>query len=215
MRLISSLVAAAGALMLAACPPPAPDQGQAVQQVNPPAPGAAAPAPGAPGPAAPAADPATIADGNAPPTDGDNTATIAEPPPESPGPQPGAPVMDGSGLLPQLAATGPTVKVSGQVAYSGSQAGNIRIDFVQVDAASGRNRVVHALHLDELGAWSTQLPVNSGAFTLVGFIDVDGNGPGPTEPGVSVNDFTVSTDAVTGVSLQLVDGGLTPPAGEE
>jgi len=227
MRLTISIVAAAGALALTACPPPSPDQGQAVQQANPPvagAPGAAAPAPGAPaagaagpgaaGPGAPAPDGAGIPE--APPAVGDNTLTSADPPPEAPGAQPGAPVIDGDGLLPQLAASGPTVEVSGVVGYNGSQSGNIRVDFVQRDAGSGRNRVVHALHLDELGAWSVQLPVNSGEFKLVGFIDVDGNGPGPGEPAIQIEGFTVGTEALAGLSLQLVDGGLkAPPAGDE
>ena len=125
-------------------------------------------------------------------------------------------MIDGEGLLPQLTGTGPTVDVSGLVGYNGTQSGNIRVDFVQRDAGSGRNRVVHALNLDELGAWSTQLPVNSGEFSLVGFIDVDGNGPGPTEPAIRIDGFTVGTDALAGLSLQLVDGGLkAPPEGEE
>ena len=124
--------------------------------------------------------------------------------------------MDGSGLLPQLAGSGPTVEVSGTVGYNGSQSGNIRVDFVQRDAGSGRNRVVHAVHLDELGGWSVQLPVNAGEFKLVGFIDVDGNGPGPTEPAIQIEGFTVGTEAIAGLSLQLVDGGLkAPPPGED
>jgi len=151
----------------------------------------------------------------APAAVGGNTSTSAEPPPEAPGAQPGAPVIDGGGLLPQLAATGPTVEVSGVVGYNGSQSGNIRVDFVQRDAGSGRNRVVHALHLEELGAWSAQLPVNAGEFSLVAFIDVDGNGPGPSEPAIQIEGFTVGTEALAGLSLQLVDGGLKiPPAGE-
>ena len=190
MRLSISHLAIAAALLLTACPAPAPNQGQAVQQAP-----------------APAAQPAA-ATAVAPPAD---AAAVPQP---TAAPPFGDPKNEGVSALPTLTTTGSTVELSGIIAYAGSQTGAIRIDVLQKDSSldnSERYEVVHAIDVEALGAWSLKLPADLGEVKLIGFIEVDGNGPGPTEPGAEIPGLKVGAEAIPNIAIQLVDGGISPP----
>lgn len=111
-----------------------------------------------------------------------------------------------------------SVTISGTVAYDGAQTGEIYVDFVQeVEGATPPARVVHSTKLETLGAWEVQAPKGHGKVDIVGFIDVNSNGPSPGEPIGAVHGVEIGDVDITGLAIELVDDDPNagePPPGE-
>ena len=156
--------------------------------------------------------------------------------PESPGPEgpgQGGPGADGPGGPPPGgpgAGGGPEgrpndahfdvvegegVTLSGTIEYGGEATGAVRLDFLVVDAGGTAPKLMHAESLNEVGAWTLEVPKDFGELIIVGFIDADSDGPSPTAPAATVT-IEVATENVSDITLALVDdpdlGSLTPGA---
>jgi hypothetical protein len=133
------------------------------------------------------------------------------------GPPPGGPGAGGPEGRPDNAhfdvAEGEGVTLSGTMSYDGEQAGSIRLDFLVIDAGGTAPKLMHAESLNEMGAWSLDVPKDFGELIVVGFIDADADGPSPTDPAATVT-LDVAGENMPDIELKLVDdpdlGTLTP-----
>jgi hypothetical protein len=104
------------------------------------------------------------------------------------------------------------VSISGTLAYEGSETGQVRIDFLRTEG-DGPPHLLHVEKLDGLGAFSMQVPSNTGPVTLVAFVDVDDDGPNSSDPAGLVQ-LAIEEAAIENVTIALSDspdlGALTP-----
>lgn len=176
-------------LILAGCPSPTPD---ATTTPAPP------PGEGVPG-GTPGGDP-----GAQPPGGDPGAAGTPGAPAGDPGQGAGG-TAGGGGSLPTLQVTpGNGVTLSGKVAYAGTAKGSIRIDVVQPKPDGGAS-VLHAVQLDKFGDFSIELPKDTGKVVLNAFVDANGDGPTPGEPGGHTEEIDVKAAAVSGLSITLAD----------
>ncbi len=182
----------------------------------PPPPGGGEPPPfGYEGPGAPVAVTAPQVPG---------VAEEPEPAPEgSPG---GAPHAEGGGPVGGGVAgaavqpppdAGPTVTVEGVVEYTKWRAGGVRIDAFDGDHTVHGNRpgVVASARLDRPGAFTLQVPQNSGRLYVEAVVDEDKDGrPGPQDPRGTADRYpvTVSESPIDGLTIRLVK--LEAPSGK-
>jgi hypothetical protein len=199
------LIGAAFALLLPACLTPA-------EQATVPVPD-------------PAADAAVEAAGDALPAEGEAAAeapaegedAAAEEEPAQGGVPEGMRVEPPSfKLLP-----GAGVKLSGTVAYAGSQKGQLRVEILQDRGEGNDPLLVSALDLDKPGPWSIRAPKNYGKILVIAYVDSDMNGP---RPGEAMGDYpgavTVGAVDIAGLDVTVLDSvpaptsppGATPPA---
>jgi hypothetical protein len=108
-------------------------------------------------------------------------------------------------------ADGEGVTISGTVKYSGEAEGAVRVDFLTL-SGDGPPGLAHTLTAED-NAFSAQAPAGFGEVHLVAFVDVQGDGPSPTDPAGTVK-LTVGDDDLTGLELEILDepdlGPLTP-----
>ncbi len=109
------------------------------------------------------------------------------------------------------------ITISGSVSYAGAAQGTIRLEFLQL--GEGRPpELVHTQTLDAMGAFSLQAPKGFGEVYAVSFIDIDGDGPSPTDP-AGMAPITIVDADLAGIVLALSDtpdlGPLTPESPPE
>ncbi len=103
------------------------------------------------------------------------------------------------------------MKVSGTFAYAGTATGDIRIDFLQKEG-DAPPRLLHTLELDAPGPWSVDAPKGAGSITVVGFVDVDKDGPSSGDPGGIVSEpIVIDASPITDVVISVSD---TPDLGD-
>lgn len=110
------------------------------------------------------------------------------------------------------------VMLTGTVTYEGTKTGSYRVDFLTVSDGEPPN-LLNAATLDGAGAFS--MPARKGLNAehdpvyMVAFIDVDSDGPSPTDP-AAYAELSVGDVDVTDIALVLSDtpdlGPLTPGA---
>jgi hypothetical protein len=127
----------------------------------------------------------------------------------APGDEGSQPLADGPAQDDRfLVGEGEGVEVAGTVRYGGTAEGRIFVDVLDA-AADGDKEAMKLLHsstLDAVGAFSITAPVNLGPVRLCAFIDVDDNGPTPTDPkAISLEPVVIGSKAITGISLELLD----------
>ncbi len=111
--------------------------------------------------------------------------------------------------------TGEKITLSGTLKYPGSKTGTYRIDFLGHGQNAG---LFHTETLEAAGEWSVQAPKSAGEIFVVAFLDVDKDGPSPTDPAGRIPDkLTVGETEQTGLVIELSDtpdlGELTPGRG--
>ncbi len=191
-------------------------------------PDAATPAATTPDAAAPAATPDATASAT-PPADAttpaaDATTTAPAPSADAPAPAPLAPQgpvytdpaasADGIGVDAQsireakapatlgAGKPGTGVKIAGTFEYAGSKKGVYRVDITA--KKDGKPYLAQVLLLNAPEPWSTELPKGLGTVDIAAYIDVDGKGRGPTDPGADAKGVDVSTAPPT-VELKVKD----------
>lgn len=147
------------------------------------------------------------------------------PPPEGaggpPGGEGGAPPMAGGAAgtgRPEAArftvTDGEGVTLSGTFEYTGTKTGQLRIDFLTMDAGSPP-MLAHALSLEDKGEWKVDAPKDFGDVYVVAFVDQKGDGPSADDPAGRLKDAVkIGSTDVTGLKLVLTDnadlGDLAP-----
>lgn len=126
------------------------------------------------------------------------------PGPASGGPQ--MPVKDWNKL------EGDAITISGEFVYTGSKTGTLRLDFLGTGNTSG---LQHTMTIDAVGPWTVKAPADLGDLYVVGFVDLDNDGPTATDPAGRLADpITLAKTDVTGLVITLSDtpdlGDLTP-----
>ena len=150
-------------------------------------------------------DPTTAADlgnpgpgGGAPGPGGAGTEGAPQGPPPEPG---NFSLDDGAG-----------VTVSGTLKYTGEAKGGVRIDVLRKED-DAPPQLLHVEKLDAPGAFSFQAPSNTGEVSLVAFVDVDDDGPSPSDPAGRA-DIEIAEETVGELVIDLSDepelGDLTP-----
>jgi hypothetical protein len=148
-------------------------------------------------------DPTTAADlGNPGPGGAAPGGNGTEGAPQGPPPEPGNfDLDDGAG-----------VTVSGTLRYTGEAKGMVRIDVLKKEE-DAPPQLLHVEKLDAAGAFSFQAPSNTGEVSLVAFVDVDEDGPSPTDPAGRA-DIEIAEATVADLQIDLSDepelGDLTP-----
>ena len=113
---------------------------------------------------------------------------------------------------------GSGVKLSGEVRYTGTKTGTLRLDFLRASAAQGSfPELLESLTMDKPGPFEVEAPKNTGLVGIVAYLDVDGNGPSAGEaagtPGAG--EIDIKDVPVTGIDIELKDeanlGKYTPP----
>jgi hypothetical protein len=112
-------------------------------------------------------------------------------------------VEDGSG-----------VTISGTLVYEGSKTGVFRIDFLQKEGEAPPT-LAHMIELDTPGPFSVAAPAETGSLYVVGFVDIDGDGPSTSDPaGMLEEPIVVGDAAISELVLTLSDapdlGNFTP-----
>lgn len=108
---------------------------------------------------------------------------------------------------------GNSVTLSGTFRYEGESAGNYRID-VQKKEGSAAPMLVHAVEIDKPGDFAIEIPKNYGTILLLGFVDINSDGPSGDDPsGYSDSHILVGEEDITGVVLEVALGNplQTPP----
>lgn len=138
---------------------------------------------------------------------------------------PAGPPANGEGVPEPEAGARPTnarfeinegegVILSGTISYPGAKTGTMRMDFLTL-AESSHPQLAHAASLPGLGPYSIEIPKDYGELHIVAFIDVDGDGPTPSDPAATTK-IVVGSEPLSGVDLALSDtpdlGELTPGA---
>lgn len=108
--------------------------------------------------------------------------------------------------------TGASVTLSGELSYAGSKKGTLRLDFLGANNLAG---LQHTMTVDAVGPWSVKAPAELGDVYIVGFVDVDGDGPSATDPAARTADpISIGKEDIGGLNLTLSDtpelGDLTP-----
>jgi len=110
---------------------------------------------------------------------------------------------------------GEGVKISGTIAYEGELDGQLRVEILQSGGKGAGPQLLHALTLDELGAWSVVAPSGLGEVNLVAYLDRDQNGPSSDEPTALLEDAVdVGKVDISGLELVLVPQADTEPSKE-
>ncbi len=172
---------------------------------------------GCPAPDDPLALPPT--DGSAPPP-GDPNAAGAGGPPGDPNAAGGG--AGGAPPIPEGVVIGPNgpelkvepgqgIKLSGEVVYTGSATGKLRLDVLKKSEGGGQGiQILHALTVEKPGPWELEVPKDLGPIIINAFIDANGNGPDATEPSATLDTLTVASEPMAGLKLELKDGGTNP-----
>lgn len=105
-----------------------------------------------------------------------------------------------------IVAPGTGVMLSGTFEYSGTVTGLYRIDVMRAPAGAAPT-LVRALTLPSTGAWQVELPKGLGPVSVMGFLDVGGQGPGPSAPSMTVYGLEVGDAPIEGIQLAPVEGG--------
>lgn len=105
-----------------------------------------------------------------------------------------------------VVAPGTGVVVSGTFSYTGAVTGLYRIDVMRTPVGEAPT-LARALTLPGPGEWQVELPKDLGPVSIMGFLDVNGQGPGPSAPSMTVHGLTVGQAPITGVQLEPVEGG--------
>lgn len=214
-------------LLLAACTSPTPPEttpGDATASTDksagtdvPPPPEATPGSPAAGGASKPG--PNDGSDPNVPPVGpaGAGTGQGGPGTPPTPGMPPGgggeAGSPPGGGQLPTLSINpGQGVVVSGTLKYAGAKTGAVRIDVVKPKEKGGD--VVHAVRLDKLGAFSFELPKDTGKVVLNAFVDANGDGPSAGEPVGHSAELLIGSAPMSGVTITLDDSGSSGKGGD-
>ncbi len=132
----------------------------------------------------------------------------------APPPGGGRPIAPGFQVTP-----GEGVKLTGSVAYAGTQTGTIKLDFLRNTNGGAMPDLVHSITLTAPGVWEVEAPKDAGEFWVVAFLDGNDNGPSMGEPAGRVKDAVkVGTAPVTGLDITLSDepdlGDLKPGGGD-
>ncbi len=150
----------------------------------------------------------------------------------NPGPggaEPGAPggpqaAMDGPPPAPGNfnVEAGTGVIIEGSISYPGALEGQLRLDFLATED-DAPPRLLHVEKLNGFGTFSVSTPPNTGAVAIVGFVDVDEDGPSPKDPAGMIR-VNIEETNITGADIELSDdpdlgdltpGDVTPPSAEE
>lgn len=100
------------------------------------------------------------------------------------------------------------VEVSGELVYTGSQTGSIRID-VLINNQNSAPSQGDNLELSGMGPFSFKAPKNVGDLIVEGFIDQAKDGPSQGDPKGSTY-IKVDEEPVTGVRVVITDDGKRP-----
>jgi len=95
------------------------------------------------------------------------------------------------------------VQLAGKILYTGKKEGVVLLQVLTLQA----NQPPQLLHHQELegpGAFSLSAPADLGPARLISFLDVDGDGPSPTDPAVMQKVEVKSSDQ-TDLVLLLLD----------
>jgi hypothetical protein len=107
----------------------------------------------------------------------------------------------------QFEVTEKSVTLSGEIRYNGNKEGVVLLQVLTMQA----NQPPQLLHHEELegtGAFTLSAPANLGPVRLIFFLDVDGDGPSPTDPAVMQKVEVKSTDQTDLVLLLLDEPNL-------
>ncbi|MFZ5478112.1 MAG: hypothetical protein ACOZNI_15195 [Myxococcota bacterium] len=144
------------------------------------------------------------------------------------GPPTGAPppgVMAGRPTPTGLKAEpGQGIKIQGEVVYTGTKTGTLRVDFLRQAADAPFPELAESLTLEKPGPFEIEAPKDAGDFWVVAYLDSGDNGPDPGEPaGRLPEQLKIGSEPVAPLTLTLEDnpdlGKLkpisdgTPPAG--
>lgn len=109
-------------------------------------------------------------------------------------------------------ADGAGVVVSGTLAYPGNQSGQLRLDFLATED-DAPPRLLHVEKLDAFGSYSVSTPPNTGSVAIVAFVDVNNDGPSPTDPAGMIR-INIEESNIESADITLSDepdlGDLTP-----
>ncbi len=149
--------------------------------------------------------PENLPDGSpAPITDG--APGVAPTSPDSPG----GSIPDPSST--QFEETEKSVQLSGEIQYKGKKEGVVLLQVLTMQA-NQPPQLLHHQELEGIGPFSLSAPANLGPARLICFLDVDGDGPSPTDPAIMQKVEVKSTDQ-TNLTLLLLDepdlGDMTP-----
>ncbi len=164
-------------------------------------------------------DPTAVADGkgsggpNGPPDPNaprDANGAPMAPPQDGAGPGGGRPQVVGFKVEP-----GTGVKLSGDITYTGTRTGTLRVDFLKNSEGGSFPELVNTIALDKPGPWSVEAPKDLGDISIVSFIDADDNGPSDGEPAGKIDKTTVAGADIAKLDITLSDnpelGSLKPP----
>ncbi len=99
-----------------------------------------------------------------------------------------------------------SVKLSGTVSYAGTRTGELYVDFVKKEEGGNPPmRIVHSIKLDALGAWEVLAPKGTGVVDVVGFIDMNANGPSRGEPIGAVMDLEIGEVDIADLAIEITD----------
>jgi hypothetical protein len=140
--------------------------------------------------------PENLPDGSpAPITDG--APGVAPTSPDSPG----GSIPDPSST--QFELNEKSVQLSGEIQYNGKKEGVVLLQVLTMQE-NQPPQLLHHEELEGLGAFSLSPPANLGPARLICFLDVDGDGPSPTDPAVMQKVEVKSVDQ-TNLTLLLLD----------
>jgi hypothetical protein len=109
-------------------------------------------------------------------------------------------------------AQGAGVTISGTLSYSGSRAGQVRIDILRT-AEDSPPMLLHVEKVDAIGTYAIQAPPNTGAVSLVAFVDSADDGPSTDDPAGLIT-IEIGDADLAEIDIQLSDepdlGELTP-----
>ncbi len=112
---------------------------------------------------------------------------------------------------------GEGIALRGALVYSGDQEGALRLDMLVLEE-NRPPQLAHTQTVGEDGAFDITAPPDFGPVYVVGFIDVAGDGPSPTDPAGMLEILIGDTD-IEGITLTLSDdpdlGPLTPGGGDD
>jgi hypothetical protein len=136
-------------------------------------------------------------------------------PPPPGGATPLQPLPGSGGLV----VRGPSVDVSGLVAYEGWRTGKVKITAFDGDHSAASNKhpkVVGIAEIDRPGAFSMKVPASVGQIYVEASVDEDDDGrPGPLDPQGQADRFpvTVGTDPIDDLTITLQR--REPPPGKK
>jgi hypothetical protein len=102
------------------------------------------------------------------------------------------------------------VRVSGTLTWAGEETIDVDLFTLDVEQPGGR-RLLGKLKKPP-GPFSIDVPVEYGTIEIEAFVDLDGDGPSPTDPTAQAGQIALDGGPITGVSLTLSLGSRTPPS---